>query len=140
MIPKALEAYGQNQPLVFPLIASILEGRQKGEIRVDSPENPRHFFVLNKFGFCQEFSSNYNNGFFTELKNIIRERQYKKLRLYSPSESMAEFLKPLGFAVKSKRVQFKYSGPPHRRANIKRETVVRSLIKPDLESDDLGLA
>jgi len=95
-----------NQELRFPLIAAIIENIQAGEIMQNNELT--HFFIINKFGFCQEFFSEFDEKFAGDIKNFILNRKYKKLRLYAPNIEFENFLSRLESAQKSERIQFEF--------------------------------
>ncbi len=101
-----------KQKIKFPMIASILEGNQEGTILKNSDAKSSHFFVINKFGFCQEFYSKFDETFFEQIKSYIQNRNYKKLRCYAPSAKLEEFLNNLDYASKSERVQIEMTSSP----------------------------
>ncbi len=98
----------QSQKAKFPLIASVIEGIQTGQILQNREDSPTHFFIINKFGFCQEFFSEFDEKFFEKIKQLILKQEYKKLRCYVPSERLKNFLNSIDFGQKSERIQFEY--------------------------------
>ena len=128
----------QNQQNKYPLIASVLEGIQSGQIFKNSENNPTHFFVINKFGFCQEFHSKFDEKFFKFIKGFVLECKYQKLRCYAPSERFEEFLDTLDFAQKSERIQFKLSSSPST-VEISKNYKLEKINKNNIKLIDFGL-
>lgn len=128
----------ENQKNKYPLIASVLEGKQEGEIFKNTEEIPTHFFIINKFGFCQEFYSQFDENFFEFIKTLIQEKKYKKLRCYAPSKEFEEFLNSLDFTQKSERMQFEFlSFPPA--FKIKDKYTIKKIDINNIKSIDFGL-
>ena len=120
------------------MIASILEDIQEGQIFKNSDNNPTHFFVINKFGFCQDFYSVFDEQFFETIKKLICERKYKKLRYYSPTEKMEEYITSLNFAQRSERIKFDFSSKPNE-IKISDEYKIERITMTNLKSIDFGL-
>lgn len=128
----------KNQENEFPLIASVLEGVQEGQIFRNSENNPTHFFVINKFGFCQDFYTDFDRNFFESIKKFIQERNYKKLRYYAPSMCLEKFLDTIEYVQKCERIQFELSSVPNNfPVNLKYQ-IERINIK-NIKSIDFGL-
>ena len=123
--------YNQIKPK-FPLIAAVIEGRQKGTILKNDPTNPTHAFVINKFGFCQEFYTQFDASFFTKITNLVQAREYVKLRMYAPTGEMEQFLNNVDFADKSERIQFTYVGNPGETLELAPCFEIRKLSRNDL--------
>lgn len=128
----------EKQKNKFPLISSIIEKKQEGEFLKNSDDNPTHFFIINKFGFCQEFYSKFDENFFNIIKNFVLERKYQKLRCYAPSERFEEFLNTLDFAQKSERIQFELSSSPST-VDISEDYKLEKINKNNIKSIDFGL-
>ncbi|MBO4643359.1 MAG: GNAT family N-acetyltransferase [Alphaproteobacteria bacterium] len=126
----------KNQVVRFPIIASVIEGHQKGEVFRNKKET--HFFVINKFGFCQEFYSEFDEDFFANivLKRITETKN--KLRLYAPKGRLETFLKQYPKAFPAKRISFKLE---HLTAKSAPEEtlIVKNVEISDLENDFFGL-
>lgn len=132
-----IEIY-QKQKNKFPLISSVIDGIQDGQILKNSEINPTHFFVINKFGFCQEFYSEFDENFFEKLKQYVVQRKYQKLRCYAPSEKFEKFINTLDFAQKSERIQFKFLSIPPKK-DIKDDYRLEKINVENIKSIDFGL-
>ena len=64
MNENIIKLYKNN--IFFPMIGAVLEGRAQGFIlsNCNRAVTPTHFFVVNKFGFCQELYYEWDNIFF----------------------------------------------------------------------------
>lgn len=127
-----------NQQNKFPIIASVFEKKQEGQVLQNLIDNPTHFFVINKFGFCQEFHSKFDGKFFKLIKGFVLERKYQKLRCYAPSERFEEFLDTLDFVQKSERIQFKLSSSPST-VKICKNYKLEKINKNNIKLIDFGL-
>ncbi len=96
-----------KQEIIFPIIGSVIEGNSEGTILCDDEQNPKHVFVINKFGFCQELYTEWNSDFFESIiREKISSRSRMKLRLYNPKGHLQEYVKGLEFAQEAKRTHF----------------------------------
>lgn len=120
------------------MIASILEGAQEGVILQNSDTYPTHFFIINKFGFCQDFYSDFDTEFFEYIKNYINERNYKKLRCYAPSAELEQFLNNTDYVSKSERIQFKLVSLPDN-FTINSEYKIKKINSDNIKLIDFGL-
>lgn len=125
--------------LWFPLIVSVIEQKQVGEIFVNDNDNPTHAFIINKFGFCQEVYETYDNTFFDNIiRPYIESKSRIKLRMYNPGKYMRQYLSTLPFACKSTRIHML-----HGQENLCEEEIlgykIREMTKEDVIKDDLGL-
>lgn len=129
--------------LRFPLVAAVIEGLQDGLVYENSRRRPTHALVMHKFGFCQEFQTKSDPSFFSEISELIRDRQYHKLRMYAPSPARMEFLSSLDFAGRAERLQFDYhglaSGPKEKEKMTGGNFPLRRLRAEDLQQNDFGL-
>lgn len=128
----------EKQEINFSLIAAVVEGTQKGQILQNREINPAHFFVINKFGFCQEFFSEFDENFFEITKKLILKKEYKKLRCYSPTEKIKIFLDSLDFAQKSERIQFGHVLIA-KKINLTTEFKFEKINKNNIKLIDFGL-
>lgn len=128
----------QHQKNNFPLISSIIEGVQKGQILKNRNDSPFHFFVVNKFGFCQEFYSKFDKKFFEHIKTFVLERNYKKLRCYAPTKKFEEFLTTLDFVQKSERIQLELLNLPSN-FEINNKYKIEKIDSDNLDFIDFGL-
>ena len=133
---KEAVSFYNNQKIKFPMIASVIEGNQAGQIF----QNPSgtHFFVINKFGFCQEFYSEFDDDFFKNTLISLIKHPPQKLRLYAPLGKMEKFLIDYPKASQAKRIQFKYNGkllnlPPSDKVSVIPVTI------EDIKNEDFGL-
>ena len=93
---KAFKIYTKFCENKFPLISSVLKGKQSGDIFVDKCDKPKSFFIINKFGFSYYFTLNEDKEFQDNLLNyLIEERQFpaEKIRLYYPPKKLYNKLK-----------------------------------------------
>lgn len=106
---KEIKRIYKNQKICFPMIMGVIEGTSEGMIYCDDIQNPRHIFVRNKFGFCQEFFECCSDSFFDKIVNeVIEDKKCPKLRLYMPTRRMQDYLGEKKSATKCQRVHFKY--------------------------------
>lgn len=124
----------------FPLIAAVLEGRQRGVVWANSTDNPTHFFVVNNFGFCQEFFSLFDTDFFRQILEYINSTERPKLRMYAPLPHMEEFLRSTNFASKAERCQYLVLGGVPEQSIVDSRLFIRDFTVNDLCRTDFGLA
>jgi RimJ/RimL family protein N-acetyltransferase len=74
----------------FPLIRSVIEGRQAGRIFADPDTSPSCAMVLNNFGFLYMFGDSQNSGFNASIAKLILDESTLKqnyLLWYKPAAS-----------------------------------------------------
>jgi GNAT superfamily N-acetyltransferase len=136
---RALDLYKQNEDQ-FPLIAAVLEGRQQGVVYSNHTAIPTHCFVINKFGFCQEFYSTHDQTFFNRIKEIIAKRDYSKLRCYAPRNTLKEYLDSCEYALLSERVQYEYKNiATESKKSLPGNLHIQDFAKKNANMNDFGL-
>lgn len=107
---KEIKRIYKNQDICFPMIMGVIEGNSEGVVYCDNIQTPRHIFVKNKFGFCQEFFEEFSIDFFSKIVDeIIEDRHRQKLRMYMPTDKMKDYLEGKKDMTKCERVHFKYN-------------------------------
>lgn len=107
---KEIKRIYKNQKICFPMIMGVIEGTSEGMIYCDDIQNPRHIFVRNKFGFCQEFFEDFSEEFFNKImKEIMEDKKRSKLRMYMPTNQMKVFLEGEKNMAKCERVHFQHN-------------------------------
>lgn len=93
---KALEEKYAATQQYFALIASVLNGRQAGEIYSDNLSG--NYFIVHQFGFADLIESKRNDEFDKYLYEFIIHKQFEqqKLRWYCVPERWVELLKSCG--------------------------------------------
>lgn len=100
----------KNQAICFPMIMGVIEGTSEGMVYCDDAERPKHLFVRNKFGFCQEFFESFSEGFFRQtVVKILEDARRPKLRMYLPTAKTVDFLRGNESVAVCERVHFKHN-------------------------------
>lgn len=93
-----------NYEFRFPVIASVIENNCPGRILYNDYENPTHFFVINKFGFCQEIYLRFDEKFVHDIiLKMINSKKRQKLRCYAPQSYLQQKLNKILVAKKAER-------------------------------------
>lgn len=97
----------------FPLIQSVVQQKQEGEIYADEKSGSGQLFVIHKSGFSYYLNSNFNNND-TSFFNFLNESEQLPpcFHIYSPAQWLVEKIpdqKKFNFKMR-KRIQLKYSG------------------------------
>lgn len=101
----------QGEEYVFPLIMSVLSGRQEGVVYANKPESPEVFFVEHKFGFSQ-ICGELDTCFAEALADYLFVRQDfapGKIRCYAPGRA-DYFTQGSELCERSSRARFRLVG------------------------------
>lgn len=140
-IRAQLKEQYSRQKEVFPMIASVIEENCPGQILHN--EQCTHFFVINKFGFCQEIYWDYDEKFVRgSIGRLLQSKDRKKLRCYSPKELLKEELEKAHYAKRAQRMRLVQKKPGCVEACKVEKTknvCVRKMTVSDLDREDFSL-
>jgi len=119
----------------FPIIAGVIDERQKGFVFVDDQHNPGVFFVVHSFGFCQCVVIRENSGWEQKVIRFIYSgilaESVSKLRLYAVSKSLSLLLDKES-ASRSDRIKWKFS-----KTKVSESKLLRGFSVSEIDQDDL---
>ena len=129
MNENIIKLYKNN--IFFPMIGAVLEGRAQGFIlsNCNRAVTPTHFFVVNKFGFCQELYYEWDNIFFEKsICPFIENKNRMKLRLYNPCGKLRKYIDGLDFANQAKRGHYCFGGSiPNCNIDLKDNFIIQKM-------------
>jgi len=110
--PSVLPLY-RSSVIRFPLIAAVIEQKQRGQVFVDKCDAPEAAFVVTDFGFTYLFESRQNGDFDAALAQLLSTPNALKpgyLLWYSPPDQWQTRFDALGneLARRRGRIRFEF--------------------------------